>query len=286
MLRTNVDAIQEFKFRPTGTPRSSDAAAARWSTPSSSPGRNHIHGNVFEFFRNSALDARDYFEPSTDRKASYKQNQFGGTLRRPLIKDKLFWFGDYQGTRIRNPLNWNSKVPTAAERTGDFLVGARRTDRLRSGNWQRRFPGNMIPSDRIDPISQAYMNLYPDANAAGSRYIIFPIEQDGIDQGDGRVDYTPSETNQFFVRYSQSGRKRRSPRATPGLANGGDSSTGDGHEDTRALPFGFTHAFTPRIVNEARIGFNHVHIRRGVPVDGNVLPSADLRVLASLMILA
>ena len=56
----------------------------------------------------------------------------------------------------------------------------------------------MIPGDRIDPISQAYMNLYPDANQGG-RFIIFPIEQDGINQGDGRVDYTPSQHDQFFL---------------------------------------------------------------------------------------
>ena len=110
------------------------------------------------------------------------------------------------------------------------------------------------------------------------RFIIFPIEQDGINQGDGRVDYTPSQHDQFFLSYSESGRRDIRPAPLPGLANGGDSSTGDGHEDTYGASLGFTHVFNPTTVNEARFGFNHVHIRRGVPVDGNVLPSDDLRV--------
>ena len=110
------------------------------------------------------------------------------------------------------------------------------------------------------------------------RFIIFPIEQDGINQGDARVDYTPSQHDQFFLRYSESGRRDIRPAPLTGLANGGDSSTGDGHEDTYGASLGFTHVFNPTTVNEARFGFNHVHIRRGVPVDGNVLPSDDLRV--------
>ncbi len=276
VLRTNVDAIQEFKLQTNSYSAEFGRSGGAVVNAIIKSGSNQLHGGVFEFFRNSALDARDYFELPTDSKASYKQNQFGGTLGGALIKNKLFWFGDYQGTRIRNPLNWNSKVPTAAERVGDFSAAGEPT--VYDPQTGNPFPGNIIPTDRIDPISQAYMNLYPDANAAGSRYIIFPTEQDGIDQGDGRVDYTPSETNQFFVRYSQAGRKDVRPAPLPGLANGGDSSTGIGFEDTEGASVGYTHTFTPRIINEARIGFNHVHVRRGLPVNGTVLPSDDLRV--------
>ena len=275
VLRTNVDAIQEFKLQTNSYSAEFGRSGGAVVNAIIKSGTNHIHGNLFEFFRNSALDARDYFEPSTDRKASYKQNQFGGTLGGPLIKDKLFWFGDYQGTRIRNPLNWNSLVPTAAERGGDFSAPGEPI--INDPETGLPFLGNVIPGDRIDPISQAYMNLYPDANQGG-RFVIFPIEQDGINQGDGRVDYTPSQHDQFFLRYSMSGRRDIRPAPLTGLANGGDSSTGDGHEDTYGASLGFTHVFNPTTVNEARFGFNHVHIRRGVPVDGNVLPSADLRV--------
>ena len=172
VLRTNVDAIQEFKLQTNSYSAEFGRSGGAVVNAIIKSGSNKLHGGVFEFFRNSALDARDYFELPTDPKASYKQNQFGGTLGGALIKNKLFWFGDYQGTRIRNPLNWNSKVPTAAERAGDFSAAGEPT--VYDPQTGNPFPGNIIPTDRIDPISQAYMNLYPDANAAGSRYIIFP----------------------------------------------------------------------------------------------------------------
>jgi hypothetical protein len=273
VLRTNVDAIQEFKLQTNSYSAEFGRSGGAVVNAILKSGTNSYHGNVFEFFRNSALDARDYFELPGTRKASFKQNQFGGTLGGAIIKNKLFWFGDYQGTRIRTPLNFNSKVPTAAERAGDFSADPQITD-PETGN---PFPGNVIPSGSIDPISQAYMNLYPDANQ-GNRFIIFPIERDTINQGDGRVDYNHSEHDQFFLRYSMSRRTDIRPAPLPGLANGGNSSTGVGQEDTYGASLGFTHIFTPTTVNEVRIGFNHVHIRRGVPEGGTVLPPADLQV--------
>jgi len=273
VLRTNVDAIQEFKLQTNSYSAEFGRSGGAVVNAITKSGTNRYHGNVFEFFRNSALDARDYFEVPGTAKASYKQNQFGGTLGGAIIKDKLFWFGDYQATRIRNPLNSSSVVPTAAERAGDFSADPAVIDPA-TGN---PFPGNVIPSGSIDSISQAYMNLYPDANQ-GNRFVIFPIERDTIDQGDGRVDYTPSQHDQFFLRYSMSRRTDIRPAPLPGLANGGNSSTGEGHEDTYGTSLGFTHIFTPTTVNEARFGFNHVHIRRGVPEGGTVLPPADLQV--------
>ncbi|HST10299.1 MAG TPA: hypothetical protein VLL05_07970, partial [Terriglobales bacterium] len=144
----------------------------------------------------------------------------------------------------------------------------------------RACPDRKIPSGSIDQISQAYMNLYPDPNqpGSGSNFIISPIEQDRIDQGDGRLDYNPSQKDQFFVRYSMSGRTDVRPAPLTGMANGGDSSTGNGFEDTKGASIGYTRAFTPRTVNEVRLGFNYVHIRRGVPEGGNVLPPDALRV--------
>ena len=242
-------------------------------------GTNQYHGNVFEFFRNSALDARDYFEDPATKKASFKQNQFGGTLGGPIVKDKLFWFGDYQGTSIRKPLTWVSVVPTPEERVGNFSAAGEPV--IYDPTTGIPFTGNIIPTDRIDPISQAFMNLYPDPNqpaGSGSNFIISPIEQDRIDQGDGRLDYNPSQRDQFFVRYSMSGRTDVRPAPLPGMANGGDSSTGNGFEDTKGASVGYTRSFTPRTVNEVRIGFNYVHVRRGVPEGGNVLPPPELRV--------
>src|SRR5882724_786878 len=197
VLRTNVDAIQEFKLQTNSYSAEFGRSGGAVVNAITKSGTNRYHGNVFEFFRNSALDARGYFEPTTDPKASFKQNQFGGTLGGPIVKDKLFWFGDYQATRIRNPMTLQSNVPTPEERSGDFSAD----DPITDPTTHTQFAGNMIPGGQIDPISQAYMNLYPDPNqplGSDFNYIISPVEKDTIDQGDGRVDYNHSQNNQFF----------------------------------------------------------------------------------------
>jgi Carboxypeptidase regulatory-like domain/TonB dependent receptor len=285
VLRTNVDAIQEFKIQTNSYSAEFGRSGGAVVNAITKSGSNNFHGGVFEFFRNASLDARDYFEDPAVKKASFKQNQFGGTLGGPVIKNKLFVFGDYQATRIRNPLNWTSKVPLFAELTGDFSAPYEPT--IYDPNNGLPFPQNKIPSNRISTISQAFMNLYPAPNTAvddlntpnvGNNYKIFPIEQDTIDEGDGRVDYTASEKDHVFLRYSQSGRTDIRPAPLPGLANGGDSSTGIGYEDTEGASLGYTRTLTLKAVNEFRVGFNHVHIRRGLPVGGTVLPPPELQV--------
>lgn len=285
VLRTNVDAIQEFKIQTNGYSAEFGRSGGAVVNAIVKSGTNNFHGGVFEFFRNAALDARDYFELPTDKKASFKQNQLGGTLGGPIVRNKLFVFGDYQATRIRNPLTWVSKVPLLPELHGDFSAPYEPT--IYDPGTGLPFPGNVIPTNRIDPISQAFMSLYPAPNTAvddptipnkGTNFTISPIERDTIDQGDGRIDYVPAEKDRVFLRYSQSGRTDIRPAPLPGLANGGDSSTGIGYEDTEGLSLGYTRTLTSTSVNEIRIGFNHVHVRRGLPVGGTVLPSPELQV--------
>src|SRR5439155_25486864 len=157
----------------------------------------------------------------------------------------------------RYPLKWVTNVPLLSERTGDF--SAPYEPIIFDPTTGLPFPGNVIPANRIDPISQAFMNLYPTANQAveapnppnvGNNFIISPNESDTIDQGDGRIDYVPSEKDRVFLRYSQSGRTDLRPAPLPGLANGGDSSTGIGYEDTEGASLGYTRTISPTSVNE------------------------------------
>lgn len=278
VLRTNVDAIQEFKIQTNSYSAEFGRSGGAVVNAITKSGTNAIHGDVFEFFRNSALDSRDYFEDPTSRKASFKQNQFGGTLGGPIRKDKLFWFVDYQRTVIRIPNTFISTVPTAAEKSGDFSDPSEPI--IYDPENGLPFQGNKIPSDRIDSIAQAFMNLYPDPNqpGTGNNFVISPTERDNVDQGDARVDYNMSQGDQIFLRYSQAGRTDIRPAPLPGLANGGDSFTGGGYETTYGAAIGYTKAFTARTVNEFRVGFNYVHIRRGVPVEGAHFPTGDLQV--------
>ncbi len=286
ILRTNVDAIQEFKIQTNSFSAEFGRSGGAAINAIIKSGTNSYHGDVFEFLRNSFFDARDYFEDPATKKASFKQNQFGATIGGPIKRNKLFWFGDYQGTVIRNPMTLVSSVPTAAQRIGDFSglgndIIYDPTTYDPATNTRAQFSGNVIPSNRISPLVQNILNLYPLPNQPGklkNNYIISPIEQDRIDQGDFRGDYNISETNQMFFRWSMSGRTTFLPTPLPGLAGGGGSSSGNGFEDTMGAALGETHTFSPTTVNEIRIGFNYVHIRRGVPAGGNVEPPANLLV--------
>ncbi len=283
ILHTNVDAIQEFKIQTNAYSAEFGRSGGAVINAVIKSGTNAYHGNVFEFFRNSALDARSYFEVPGAPKASFKQNQFGGTLGGPILKDRLFWFGDYQGTSIRNPFTYTATVPTAAERTGDFSGGAYATiydpaSYDATTNSRTAFSGNVIPTDRIDPLAQAFVNLYPLPNRPGIRnnYKITPVEPYLLNQGDFRGDYQQSEINQYFFRYSMSGLTYLQPQRLPGLAIG--QSGGYGFEDTMGASLGQTHTFSPTTVNEFRVGFNWLKIHRGVPVSGNSAPPPDLTV--------
>jgi hypothetical protein len=286
VLRTNVDAIQEFKVQTNSYSAEFGRSGGAVINAVIKSGTNQVHGSVFEFLRNSAMDARDFFEDPTQKKASFKQNQFGGTIGGPIKKDKLFFFGDYQGTRIRTPMSYVSSVPTPEQRAGDFSGAGNNTifdpnSYDAATNARQPYAGNRIPVSQIDAISRNYMNLYPDPNQAGklrNNYVISPVDRDNIDQMDARFDYSVSSADQIFGRFSWSDRTNFQPAPLPGLANGGDSSTGYTYEGTQGLALGNTHTFTPRTVNELRAGYNHIRIRRGIPVGGTQLPAEGLRV--------
>ena len=120
VLRTSVDAVQEFKVQTSTYSAEFGRSGGAVINATLKSGTNKFHGSAFEFLRNQALDARGFFEPADSPKAPFKQNQFGGTLGGPIRKDKTFFFGDYQGTRVRTALTDFSTVPTVAEVGGDF----------------------------------------------------------------------------------------------------------------------------------------------------------------------
>lgn len=114
----NLDSIEQFRVLTNNFDPEYGNYNGGMITVVSKSGSNTFHGNVFEFFRNTALDARGYFDPT---RAAFKQNQFGGTIGGPIKRDKVFFFADYQGTRTTQGVSTgNISVPTLAERNGDF----------------------------------------------------------------------------------------------------------------------------------------------------------------------
>ena len=114
----NLDSIDEFRVLTNNFDPEYGNYNGGMVTVVTKPGTNNLHGDTFEFFRNTALDARGYFDPT---RSAFKQNQYGGTLGGTIRRDKIFFFADYQGTRTNQGVSTgNISVPTVAERSGDF----------------------------------------------------------------------------------------------------------------------------------------------------------------------
>src|SRR6266498_5288757 len=160
-LRPNVDAISEFKVLTSVFSAEYGHTAGGVISIQTKSGTNAVHGSVFEFHRNDALNAANYFRNPVDpRKAPLKQNQFGFTLGGPLRKDKTFFFVDYQGETVRKVTEAFANVPEEPFRRGDFsslLPGTVIYDPATGGN--EPFPNNIIPPDRWDRFGWTLLNM-------------------------------------------------------------------------------------------------------------------------------
>ena len=190
--RPSVDAIQEFKV--VTSPYSAEygrspGAAVSVSTKS---GTNGINGTLYDYFRNEAFDTIDYFSQGANAaKPANDQNQYGGNLGGPIVKDKAFFFGDFEGTRITRGVTRLTRVPTADERAGIF------TSAVQDPLTGLPFANNQIPADRIDPYAAAIIGLVPLPNQPGANN--FFRTADLIDNSDRlltRLDWKPSAERQ------------------------------------------------------------------------------------------
>ena len=256
--RPSVDAIQEFKI--VTSPYSAEygrspGAAVSVSTKS---GTNTIHGTLYDFYRNEGMDTIDFFSKRAAAltntaaiKPANAQQQFGGNLGGPLVKDKAFFFVDYERTRITRGVTRLTVVPTADQRNG-ILPGVR--DPLTGV----AFPGGVIPANRMDPIAVNIMALVPLPNQPGANN--FFRQADLIDNADrimGRLDYKKGSNDSFFGRYMYSNRDRQIPGAFGGVIDGtGTSGFGNQKIKTNAAVLGWTHILSPSMVNEFRFSWS------------------------------
>ena len=251
--RPSVDAIQEFKV--VTSPYSAEygrspGAAISVSTKS---GTNLIRGTAYEYFRNESLDSTDFFTKRAGAvKPANDQNQFGGNLGGPIIKNNAFFFSDYEGTRITRGVTRLTKVPTADERAGIF------TSPVRDPVTGLNFDNNRIPTDRIDPYASEIMALVPLPNQPGANN--FFRNADLLDNSDrllGRMDWHPSVKDSIFGRYIYSNRTREIPGAFGGVIDGtGTSAFGNQTIKTNAMVGGWTRILSSAMVNEFRISWS------------------------------
>ncbi|MGO9097206.1 MAG: TonB-dependent receptor domain-containing protein [Bryobacteraceae bacterium] len=252
-----VDAIREFEVASSTYDTSFGRNAGGQINVVTRSGGNQFHGTGYEFFSDGGLDGNNFFAASDQPAPLYRRNQFGGTLGGPLVRDRTFFFVDYQGTRTAAGQTLVANVPTLAERGGDFsqsgLIAADPT----SG---QPLPGNQVPQYYLNPIGVALAALYPlpDRNAPGANFVSSPSLTDGQNQFDARLDHSFRPSDSLFARYSFVDDNLFDPFAgSPGDA----SIPGYGIQvPSRAqnAALGETHIFSPALLNELRLAFNRV----------------------------
>jgi hypothetical protein len=271
MIFPPIDAIAEFRQETSVADARSGRAAGGTVNLIYKSGTQHFHGTLFEYLRNSALDARNFFDGADV--PEFRRNQFGGTIGGPLIpgsNPKTFFFFDYQGVRTRRGQTFISTVPTDSARTGNFsqyqqmIFDPLTQVTLPGGEIQRtQFPGNIIPSNRTDPVGQNITNLYPSPNRPGliNNFEYSPVFKINEDDEDIKVDHTFSDKDSAWMRYSHSLYDEFDPGALPAPAVGGGSPTGTHEQPVHQAVASETHIFSPTTVNQVRFGWSYLPLR-------------------------
>lgn len=285
VIQPSPDAIQEFSVEENSMKAEFGNGGAAINVVLRS-GTNSFHGSAFEFLRNNIFDARNFFASG---KPPFHLNQFGGSLGGPIVKDKTFFFMDYQGQRLSEGLTFVSTVPTAAEHQGDFsaiqtpLYNPYSTD-PNTQNRQLLNAANpyVIPTSFLNPAGVKLVNLLPLPNLPGvtNNYIYQPSETNNVDQFDVRVDQSFSEKDQLFVHAAAQAARVDKP-APLGSAGGCCQGYGSNIPTVgQNYAVGWNHELSPNALNSLRFGFvrwsdNAQHILSGSPMDQIGVPNAD-----------
>ena len=259
VINPSVDSIQEFKIQKSMYPAEFGGKASALINVATKAGGNQFHGSAFEFHRNDALDAHNYFDVRTAPVPPLNQNQFGGSLGGPLVRDRGFFFASFEGLRMNRSLTRTFSVPSDAVRSGNFAGFAPICDPVAPGCTP--FANNEIPAGRIDPIAAAFLNNVPRATSNAEVQNLTSVEESTrtLNQISGRVDHRLTDADQLFVRFSTFDADELQPFGTsaqqealvPGF--GRTLST-----TTQNLTASHTRVFGRALLNEVRFGYMHV----------------------------
>src|SRR5215510_3995237 len=252
-----VDAIREFEMLTSSYDASFGRNVGAQVNVVLKSGSNSMHGAAYEFFRNGALDARNFFAPAGEKAAKYQRNQFGFAVGGPVVRNRTFFFADYEGTRVREGITRVTNVPTLAERKGDFSQSLFRAPI--NPFTQQPFPQNKIPDFFINPIGKAIVALYPapNRNVPFQNFVSSPTKRDRNDHFDARLDHSLAKSSELAVRYSFADRDLFEPFTGPSFA----AVPGFGDKVPRRaqnLMISESHIFSPSLVNGARFAFSRV----------------------------
>jgi Carboxypeptidase regulatory-like domain len=273
------DALQEFSVETSTLPARNGMHPGGVVNVVTKSGSNQFHGDLFEFLRNGDLNARNYFV--TAAIDSLKRNQYGGTLGGRIVKNKVFFFGGYQGTRLRqNPPQSTSYIPTPATLAGNFSTfdgstcisngkSKQLTDPSASG---APFPNDQIPVNRFNSASMKLIPYLPEnliQNACGK--VVYGVPNNSNEaQYVGRLDYVLSSKQTFFGRYLDDDYLLPPNWSATNILV--TSSPGNA-ERAQTITLGDTYSFNQTSVNSAHASFSRRRDNRG-PNSQDIDPTA------------
>jgi hypothetical protein len=267
-IKPVVEAIQEITIQTNSYAADAGRTAGGVVSIITRQGTNTFHGSAYEYFRNDIFDARNVLQ-TTGRKPELRQNQFGGSFGGPIIKDRTFFYGDYEGFRLVSGLTYTKTVPDLYEYNAIHSLNGETPQTLINA-------GNGTAGQTIDPIALNYLKLFPAPNVPGctdpsatpscitNNSIISPNKTQTGNSFDIRVDHKFNDSNLFFGRYDSNKYNTFTP---PGLGtvNGLEISGGrydfDGPATDYAQQYGFgyTHIFTPNFVMDLRAAYTRIN---------------------------
>ena len=261
------DALQEFSIETSAVSSQFGTHPGATVNVVTKSGSNAFHGDAFEYIRNGDLDARNFF--STTGADTLKRNTYGGTAGSRIIRDKLFFFGGFQGTENRqNPPQLTTHIPTAAMLSGDFSTIASAACQSNGKTLTLKnpaggtFPGNQIPVSMMDPVTLALASKYlPTAQANPCGLVTYGIPQTGDEQQwIERTDWVLSQKHTIYGRYFWD------HWTNPPVLVGNNllTSTSPGNlELAQEATIGDSYTFSPTLVNTFHVGFNRRRDNRG-----------------------
>ncbi len=263
VINPSVDSVEEFKIQKSQYPAEFGGKASALINVATRAGANTWRGSGFEFNRNEAFDSANYFQPEGQGPPPLSQNQFGATLGGPIVRNRSFVFGSYEGQRMTRSMTRTFSVPSAAVRTGDFSGLASICDpaTVAAAGVCTSFAGNQIPASRIDPIAAALLQHVPMPTSAGNVQNLTSTDEAHrqLDQASIRIDLQLGGAGQVFGRFSTFDADESQPYGTSTLQESlvpgfGRSLT----TKTRNAVISYTRVFSPTVVNEVRGGWMRV----------------------------
>jgi Carboxypeptidase regulatory-like domain/TonB dependent receptor len=284
------DAIQEFKIQTRTYSSEFGNSAGAVINVSIKSGTNGFHGDLFEFARNAVFDANSWINNANGlKRGRFTQNQYGGTIGGPILKDKLFFFGDYERFSSRQSTTISSMVPTPLMAQGNFTELPYSLSNPLVPGQSGCYLGNVLQAKSttgqtcLDPVAAKTMALLPAPNVASAvavqgtpgswtglpNYVYSTPVPDDVYSTDGRIDYNLNQKNQIYGSYSYRRVDREDPPWTSNavVGNGNFATAYRWHQQLVAL--GWTHTLSSSLVNDARFGFNRDYAHSdpvGVPL--------------------